>query len=913
MPKPRGLAHRSRSLTLQELSEHFHLPINDVARKLGLCVTVLKQRCREHGITRWPYRKVRKLDNMICALETNSSGCGGGNSDSEEEKRKQLETVKETRSYLLANPNSSAHLRLGKVKYLCKKSAGVKEDGQHRDQLNQGEEINDVVSDKTTGGCSYKLLPSYCHPGKPDGPEKTAKRARTSVGSSVTDVSAASAQRAGFLSGADEEVPPSATFMPAAMSMVMSSECPVRERDIHSGCVERVMQGTISGAKDRSESSGCSLNGPMTELALSQGSGVDDETDIHLGMSPTAKVRTRFHHTTTTTTGSSLSPVSPSSEGSKEAARLEMTGACLRPACNSSNGFNHHPQNKCVAPAIGIGSISTPNVRCGGAYAGPVAGPGFISSGRLSAFRPLGKTTALMYSNSSQNGDGQSPVKVSLASDRGVVNDMDKVSGVMCSNQQRQACSGNSVSTSLGTCVVGDSVKLTLATGVRGDSSSPPPSPKQGSLGQSGCTSGSDQPEHDAKPLLCKIDTKASGSLCSEANSEERDMVQEGFCCLPVISLSLKSISDDVHPRCGDPVKHREPIEQVKKGTSQGNRNLFMLTSSTISEEQLEHCDHPSFCNRATCVIAEESHHEGSEDMLEKTDTVGTGEGAATCKVEDGELSLQADYCIKQPGSAKSVSSSPVSFAVAHWPCAVLADEEHDESALQRVEIVPLSSNAGMSSRIQPVIIDANTCLTMSTCSATAARDTSPNSDKHSHPPAPRPLAPSPTAPPLPCDISQSSGPLSAMSLATQHWLSPLLFPSSGPSGGTSAAAVQLSSSLLNPLVLGMAPSVAPIGSVLCTNNMGGGTNPFGWAGVSRMMPWALGLHEMIGGMAGLVAATSSIRRAAIEAGGWGSTAAGESCSAWKASDDSGNHSVSSSSVDCNSSLSMAGLAVKRF
>lgn len=33
--------------------------------QLGLCVTVLKQRCREHGITRWPYRKVRSFVSLL--------------------------------------------------------------------------------------------------------------------------------------------------------------------------------------------------------------------------------------------------------------------------------------------------------------------------------------------------------------------------------------------------------------------------------------------------------------------------------------------------------------------------------------------------------------------------------------------------------------------------------------------------------------------------------------------------------------------------------------------------------------------------------------------------------------------------------------------------------------------------------
>lgn len=45
---------------MEELQENFHLPINEVACKLGVCVTVLKQQCRELGIIRWPYRKVRE-------------------------------------------------------------------------------------------------------------------------------------------------------------------------------------------------------------------------------------------------------------------------------------------------------------------------------------------------------------------------------------------------------------------------------------------------------------------------------------------------------------------------------------------------------------------------------------------------------------------------------------------------------------------------------------------------------------------------------------------------------------------------------------------------------------------------------------------------------------------------------------
>eukprot|EP00270_Netrium_digitus_P007841 TRINITY_DN2303_c0_g1_i6.p1 TRINITY_DN2303_c0_g1~~TRINITY_DN2303_c0_g1_i6.p1 ORF type:complete len:461 (+),score=32.82 TRINITY_DN2303_c0_g1_i6:85-1467(+) len=117
----RSPGQRSRNVSLKDLSDHFHLPINDVARKLGLCVTVLKQRCRELGISRWPYRKVRKLDNLISALESSFPLQNLENS----EMVKNLNAARETRNILLHDPNSTVHLKLGKVKVSARSSKSV--------------------------------------------------------------------------------------------------------------------------------------------------------------------------------------------------------------------------------------------------------------------------------------------------------------------------------------------------------------------------------------------------------------------------------------------------------------------------------------------------------------------------------------------------------------------------------------------------------------------------------------------------------------------------------------------------------------------------------------------------------------------------------------------------------------------
>ncbi|KAF8779801.1 hypothetical protein HU200_002062 [Digitaria exilis] len=54
-PPRRGLA--KEELTFELVSRHFCMPIKQAARELSVGVTVLKKRCRQLGIPRWPHRK----------------------------------------------------------------------------------------------------------------------------------------------------------------------------------------------------------------------------------------------------------------------------------------------------------------------------------------------------------------------------------------------------------------------------------------------------------------------------------------------------------------------------------------------------------------------------------------------------------------------------------------------------------------------------------------------------------------------------------------------------------------------------------------------------------------------------------------------------------------------------------------
>ncbi|GLC77772.1 hypothetical protein PLESTM_001141000 [Pleodorina starrii] len=59
---PRRQAFTRRAdLTIKDISSFFRMPIKDASRELGLSTTYLLRICRQHGIPRWPYRKVASL------------------------------------------------------------------------------------------------------------------------------------------------------------------------------------------------------------------------------------------------------------------------------------------------------------------------------------------------------------------------------------------------------------------------------------------------------------------------------------------------------------------------------------------------------------------------------------------------------------------------------------------------------------------------------------------------------------------------------------------------------------------------------------------------------------------------------------------------------------------------------------
>merc|ERR1711865_299528 len=56
---------RSYRISYEDLEKHFDQPLVDVARKFDVCTTFFKKICRQHGIKRWPFRKLKSLQRKM--------------------------------------------------------------------------------------------------------------------------------------------------------------------------------------------------------------------------------------------------------------------------------------------------------------------------------------------------------------------------------------------------------------------------------------------------------------------------------------------------------------------------------------------------------------------------------------------------------------------------------------------------------------------------------------------------------------------------------------------------------------------------------------------------------------------------------------------------------------------------------
>jgi transposase-like protein len=90
---------------LEDLRKCFNMPIAAVARKFGICATLLKKICRRHGIQRWPHRQIRSLQKSIDMLRESLSVAKGSN---KEYIAKKIAAFEYTLECIMQDPNTAA-------------------------------------------------------------------------------------------------------------------------------------------------------------------------------------------------------------------------------------------------------------------------------------------------------------------------------------------------------------------------------------------------------------------------------------------------------------------------------------------------------------------------------------------------------------------------------------------------------------------------------------------------------------------------------------------------------------------------------------------------------------------------------------------------------------------------------------
>ncbi|PKI63260.1 hypothetical protein CRG98_016445, partial [Punica granatum] len=61
------------TITRETIARYFYMPITEAAKELNIGVTLLKKRCRELGISRWPHRKLMSIESLIKNVKVPSS------------------------------------------------------------------------------------------------------------------------------------------------------------------------------------------------------------------------------------------------------------------------------------------------------------------------------------------------------------------------------------------------------------------------------------------------------------------------------------------------------------------------------------------------------------------------------------------------------------------------------------------------------------------------------------------------------------------------------------------------------------------------------------------------------------------------------------------------------------------------
>ncbi|KAL5226578.1 hypothetical protein ABZP36_014843 [Zizania latifolia] len=141
-PKPTRV-----SLSYEEISKLFSLPIAEAASILGVCTSVLKRICRTNGIVRWPYRKLV------------SGKAGDDTKNAEKEKAKELLEIAKTAKQKALSSSGLSTISPGAFQGATKSQQGSSKAGQVSPPGKQNASSGSSIL--LAHGTQTKAIPTY--------------------------------------------------------------------------------------------------------------------------------------------------------------------------------------------------------------------------------------------------------------------------------------------------------------------------------------------------------------------------------------------------------------------------------------------------------------------------------------------------------------------------------------------------------------------------------------------------------------------------------------------------------------------------------------------------------------------------------------------------------------------------------
>ncbi|KDP31256.1 hypothetical protein JCGZ_11632 [Jatropha curcas] len=108
----------SKALTRERISKYFYMPITQAAKELNVGLTLLKKRCRELDIRRWPHRKLMSLQTLIENLQQMKVE----GKESEEKLKEAIEILEREKRMLEEMPDMDLEHKTKRLRQACFKA-----------------------------------------------------------------------------------------------------------------------------------------------------------------------------------------------------------------------------------------------------------------------------------------------------------------------------------------------------------------------------------------------------------------------------------------------------------------------------------------------------------------------------------------------------------------------------------------------------------------------------------------------------------------------------------------------------------------------------------------------------------------------------------------------------------------------